>query len=110
MSKPKGVGLRALEGKEWISWEELSAATGLTIKTLKGYVHKRYATGERLLPRPEMKDHKNVSHWRGDNPDIRNFITGLSRPGRGKYPGYVDLDEEEMDKRRKLREKKRLQT
>lgn len=68
------MGLRALQGKKVISWQDWHLATGLAITTLRQYKQ----SGE--LPPPEPG---TASSWLTSREDVREYIKWKVRIGAG---------------------------
>lgn|GEM_PF-6933039 len=74
-----GIGLRAFNGKKLITYADLQAATGLAKRTLYGYVRSG------RMPAPDVSG----GVWDATRQDIRDWVTGTTRPGQG---ARTDLD------------------
>lgn len=67
-----GIGLAALDGKSLVTYTDVEAATGLKRRTLYNYVRAG------RMPAPDAP-----GVWQATRQDLRDWITGISRPGQG---------------------------
>lgn len=92
MEQPKGIGLKAFEGKDLVDYKDIAAAIGVEVKTVHGYHNRKLPDGTRRMPK---SDKPGV--WKADRQDLRDWVEGITRPGQG---ARTDLYEKyEQDER-----------